>query len=126
LDDGFYYMPNLNVTRDVATANNCSALGAGGVRPYATPVDGTTLAVGVNWTCFASYGSCALRGHPTDVVRCTWAGKHVMPARTHLPNVDATPPHEKHLFFARVMWAFVSRFARDDHPRGGEQVVEAS
>ena len=90
---------------------------AGGVvAPYPTPEveNGTSyLARSVRWTCFSSYGACSVDGVPTDVVRCTWAGKHTLPVRSNLPpflkklNVTAT---EKRLFFARVMWAFVGRF----------------
>ena len=107
-DDGFYYTPNHNITRDVARVNNCSF--TGGVRHYPTPtVDGTEIATQVNWTCFTSFGACAVRGRATDVVRCSWTGTHALPARTHLPSVNATP-RERHLFFPRVMWAFVGQF----------------
>ena len=114
-DDGFYYTPNHNITRDVAIANNCSF--GGRVVAYPTPEveNGSAyLARGINWTCFQSFGECNSKGLPTDVVRCTWAGKHTLPGRTHLldpfmKKLNVTVK-EKHLFFARVMWAFVGRF----------------
>jgi len=128
-DDGFYYMPNYNITRDIAINNHCECTGYGAqctVKPWPTRFDGTKLANEFNWTCFQSFGEC---NAPTStqvfppppqpsktstqpVVRCTWYGKHFEPIHGNPGNFSkhSGDVKKKHHWFAHVAWDFFSQF----------------
>merc|ERR1712039_476807 len=125
-DDGFYYTPNYNITRDFAIKNNCECTGYGAqctVKPWPTRFDGTKLADEFQWTCFHSFGECKgssasgvfFPPQPASVqpvVRCTWHGKHWQPIHGHpaTGNRSAGDIRLKHHWFSHVAWDFFSNF----------------
>tara|TARA_B110000208_G_scaffold186576_1_gene243319 strand:- start:105 stop:1505 length:1401 start_codon:yes stop_codon:yes gene_type:complete len=119
-DDGYYYTPNYNITRDIAEVNGlpCTRFGAQCVvKVYPTPYYGLEIGTRAKWTCFQSFGAPAAanvvskNGGATEVlpvVRCTWKGKHFQPIHG---DQGATTRFEKHRFFSNIFWDFVSRYA---------------
>eukprot|EP01047_Picozoa_sp_COSAG01_P014604 COSAG01_NODE_714_length_14097_cov_6.044435_17_plen_152_part_00 len=61
-DDGFYYTPNQNITRDVAHVNGCTCSDSNScvVTAWPTVKDDTDIGNAAKWSCFQSYGDCSI------------------------------------------------------------------
>eukprot|EP00035_Acanthoeca_spectabilis_P011297 m.198735 g.198735 ORF g.198735 m.198735 type:complete len:412 (+) comp15300_c0_seq3:119-1354(+) len=115
--DGFYYMPSYNWTRDIARANRCNMTNADGWPPNGSWVPWNTSIDGwAGWQCGEAFGRCPPQ-YP--MVRCTWDGTHELPlvgkrtsyAHQHIPPNNLTHPQKVHAF-AMVAWEFLAPLYR--------------
>jgi len=115
--DGFYYLPSYNWTRDIARVNKCNMSNADGWPPNGSWVPWNTSIDGwAGWQCGLAFGKCP-PAYP--LVRCVWDGTHELPlvgkrstyAHMHIPPNNLTHPQKVHAF-AMVAWEFLSPLYR--------------